>query len=343
MRASYRASLIAFAALLAGCSGNDFDKPSEVKGVRVLAVRPSGAPLADGSVPASGFPGETMTLDMLYMDGRNPVDPSTAPPTNPPGLTLAWLGGCHNPASRLYYGCGPFLEATADRLASGVAPEDLPPGSFGIGTPFVLPIPDDILSNAVLEPTDPIHFGVSYVFFAVCAGTLQPRPGRADGLPLDCLDDAGNSLGPHDFVVGFTTVYTYEQGPNLNPVLDNLFFDGNPVSGPGCGEPGSCVPRVPACGEGDDCPEHRIAPEVSDASFEHMPDGTNEILWASYYATTGEVTKESQLVNDRNAGRVEDFTSGWRAPATPGPVRLWVTLNDERAGVTWVSFDVIVE
>ena len=61
------------------------------------------------------------------------------------------------------------------------------------------------------------------------------------------------------------------------------------------------------------------------------------------YATQGEIVKESQLVSDRSAGRVDDFRSSWRAPASPGTVRLWVTLNDERGGAAWTSFDVIVE
>ena len=360
MRATMTSSVFGtFAAALGvvGCGGNDFDEVSNVQGVRVLAVRPS-APV-NGDDPnagtrASGFPGQTMTLDMLYMDGRVPVpDPREPPPSeplpgdpesgdpesgDPPALSLAWLGGCHNPPSRLYYACGPQLKETAEGLvASGRDP-------FGRESPFVLSIPDDILSSAPVVPTDPIHFGVSYVFFGVCAGTIRLGAERSERLPFECVDASENVLGQRDFVVGFTTIYTYEGVTNLNPTLDNVLFNGMPVSGPACREPGACeVPRVSPCDGEHECPEYRIAPEVNPSSFERLPDGANEILWASYYTTQGDIVKDSQLVADRVAGRVDDFTSGWHAPAAPGIVRLWVTLNDERGGATWASFDVIVE
>jgi hypothetical protein len=339
-----RAALLALSAFgLAGCSGNDFESVSAVQGVRVLAVRPAAPPDANGNVPGSGFPGETLTLDMLYTDGRTPI-PAPGEPESEALPSLAWLGGCHNPPSRLYYACAPILQAIAEGLVeNGGAPEGIPPGIFGTESPFTLPIPDDILSRASVVPSDPIHFGVSYVFFGVCAGTLLPRPERTEGIPLDCVDASGKALGQRDFVVGFSTVYTYEGVTNLNPELPVLYFDGTPVTGSSCAEPGSCVVTVPACSQGEDCPAHRIAPEVSTTSFEFLPDGSHEILWASYYATKGEISKESQLVADRATGRVADFTSGWRAPGNPGMVRIWVTINDERGGAAWSSFDVLVE
>jgi hypothetical protein len=341
-------SLAIVALGVAGCSTNDFDAPSEVSGVRVLAVRPSGSLDASGNFPASGSPGDMLTLDMLYVDGRVPPplpgEPEPPEPPEPPELELRWLGGCHNPPSRLYYGCGPVLRAIAEGVASGgLDPGALPPGIFGTESPFELPIPDDILTSAPRVATDPVHFGVSFVFFGVCTGTILPRPDRTEGVPLECVDAAGKALGARDFVVGYSTIYTYEGVTNLNPSLPSVRFDGTTVLGVGCEEPGGCVQHVPACASGDDCPEHRIAPEIAGESFERLPDGTNEILWANYYATGGEVVKESQLVADRTSGRVDDFTSKWRAPATPGTVRFWVTVNDERGGAAWATFDIVVD
>jgi hypothetical protein len=333
---------IACAALgLAACSGNDFPAVSAIQGVRVLAVRPE-APLdGESQVPATGLPGETLTLDMLYMDGRVPI---TAPgqPQPDTGLNLMWLGGCHNPPSRLYYGCGPVLTAIAEGIAQG-PPASIPPGIFGTESPFSVPLPEDILASAPRLESDPIHFGISYVFFGVCAGEIHPRPDRAEGIPLDCVDGADKPLGAKDFVVGFTTLYTYEGVKNLNPELLGVRFDGNLVTGPDCAEPGSCVPTVPACTQGEECPEHRIEPVLTDASFELGPDGAHEIMWTSFYAAGGAIVKESQLASDRTTGRVADFTSSWRAPGAPGIARLWVTVNDERGGAHWASFDVIVE
>jgi hypothetical protein len=336
-----RFGCFAAALALAACGGNNFPDVSAVQGVRVLGVR-SEAPLAgESSVPATGSPGETLTLDMLYLDGRVPItEPGQPSPTTE--LSLAWLGGCHNPPSRLYYGCAPVLEAIARGIDEG-PPEDIPPGIFGTESPFSVPLPADILASAPVLPTDPIHFGISYVFFGVCAGTLLPRPDRAEGIPLDCVDAGGRALGASDFVVGFTTLYTYEGTKNLNPALLGVRFDGNVVVGAECPEAGACVPSVPACAQGEDCPEHRIEPIVGDESFELVPGGAHEIVWASYYATTGAVVKESQLASDRTTGRVDDFSSSWRAPAAPGIVRLWVTINDERGGAHWASFDIRVE
>ena len=73
--------------LLVACSGPAYDEPSLVNGLRVLAVRPE---------PASGAPGETVTLEMLTVDGTPRASGEAPRP-----IELVWLGGCHNPEGRL--------------------------------------------------------------------------------------------------------------------------------------------------------------------------------------------------------------------------------------------------
>jgi hypothetical protein len=191
-----------------------------------------------------------------------------------------------------------------------------------------------------------VHFGVSYAFFAVCAGQLRPRPDVTDRIPLDCVDSTtGTPLGASDFVLGFTTVYSYEGSVNQSPVLESLTFDETPVPDPACASGDeTCLPRVKACAleQRDQCPKHRVAPRVTPESAERLGN-VGEILWASYYASAGSFQTPTQLVNDRATGLVDDYSGTFRAPAQTGPVRIWVTINDQRGGATWDTFDLVVE
>ncbi len=336
--------------LLVACNGPGYESPSLVSSLRVLAVRPE---------PASGAPGETVTLKMLTADG-DPGDP-------PREVQVAWLAGCHNPPSRLYFECFPTISALSRGLSDAVVetpPDALPPGSFGVGTTFELPLPDDILSSAPRIPADPVHFGVSYAFFVACAGEIRPRPGRTDEVPLACVDpQTGVEKGSRDYVQGFATVPTYEGARNENPMLTSVRFgsldvdpaqcaadaDCDAIGGAepgkyGCSQAGRCAPIVrPCASEGDDCSRHLVFPEIDTASAEGLPgeDG-KEILWANFYATHGEFQSDAQLVNDRATGWIEDHGSYFVAPEKTGSVDVYVTVHDERGGAVWSAFEVLV-
>jgi hypothetical protein len=66
-------------------------------------------------------------------------------------------------------------------------------------------------------------------------------------------------------------------------------------------------------------------------------------VWVAFYTTAGEFKSELRLVNDAQKGWNEDNGTAWRAPMTPGPVRLWGIVHDNRGGVAWVEGEVIVE
>jgi hypothetical protein len=342
---------IAFVPLLAACGGPGYDAPSLVNSLRVLAVRPE---------PASGAPGETVTLEMLHADGM--------PSETPRSIQVAWLAGCHNPESRLYFGCFPGIRALASELSEVVVetpPEALPPGSFGTGTTFDLPLPDDILSSAPRYAGDPVHFGVSYAFFAACAGELRPRPGLTDRVPLACVDpDSGSELGASDFVQGFATVPTYEGARNENPIFTSVRFGSLGIAGEqcsadadcdglggadpgkfGCSDTGRCAPVIPPCASDDDdgdCSRYLVFPEIDEASAEKLPGGGREILWANFYATRGDFQSAAQLVNDRAIGWIEDHGAYFFAPETAGKVDIYVTVHDERGGADWNALEVLV-
>lgn len=335
--------------LFVACNGPAYDAPSLVNSLRVLAVRPD---------PASGAPGETVTLEMLLADG-DPGEP-------PREVEVAWLAGCHNPASRLYFDCFPTLAATARELSDAVVetpPDALPPGTFGVGPTFELPLPDDILSSAPVIQGDPVHFGVSYAFFMACAGEIRPRPRRTDRVPLACVDpQSGSELDSRDFVQGFATVPTYEGVRNTNPTLVSVRFgsleilstlcttdadcdglDGTEPGKYGCSNAGFCAPVVPPCASDDEDCRYLVFPEVDPASAEGLPGGDGkEILWANFYATRGDFQSDAQLVNDRATGFIEEHGSYFFPPEHAGTVDVYVTVHDERGGAAWSSFEVLV-
>jgi hypothetical protein len=341
-------------ATLAGCS-NDFEPASRIDTLRVLAVVPE---------PASGAPGQTSTLDLVIADGASSTDSDGGAPR---ALQVAWLAGCNNPPGRQFNGCYPLLQTVASHLSPRVldTPSDaLPPNILGTSSRFELAVPKDILSAAPKSASDPVHFGVSYAFFAVCAGELRPRADVTDRVPLDCVDtQSGQLLGRRDFITGYATLYSYDGVTNHNPVLDSIRFGGatvaaNPCKDDSdceglvdpasagfdevCGSNALCSPRVLACPSSGSCPSILITPDIPVASAEPLPAGSaHEILWASYYATRGVFDTETQLVNDRNTGFIPDHGSYFRPPrAGVGPGTVWVTVNDERGGAAFQSFEV---
>jgi hypothetical protein len=345
--------------LLAGCDSG-FDPPSQVDGLRVLIVKPE---------PASGTPGQSSLLTMVTADGTRAEDGSLR---RPRPLQIAWFGACHNPPSRQYYACFPVLNAIAQRLSSRVIETPLsgvPKGIFGLGPNFELTLPDDILSSAPKTSADPVHYGVSYAFFAACAGELRARPDLQDRVPLDCIDpETGEALGHRDFVTGFTTLFSYEDDVPVNqsPALTTLSFAGSELPEPTVGcledadcadfavensfdagcerESGRCLPRFDPCPAKGDCPSLSVLPDLDRSSAEPLPgQNAKEVVWLSFYATAGSFDPSTELVNDRSTGWIEDHAAYYSPPRRAiGRVELWVTANDQRGGADFRKFEILV-
>ncbi|HEV8550016.1 MAG TPA: hypothetical protein VGQ57_13325, partial [Polyangiaceae bacterium] len=95
---------------------------------------------------------------------------------------------------------------------------------------------------------------------------------------------------------------------------------------------------IPAC-QGH-CPERRVLPHLDTASVEPFSGG-NEVIWASYYATSGDLSSPTRLFVDRNSGLTSDPSATWAASDAAQTTRLWVTINDQRGGAAWTYFDVV--
>lgn len=287
-------------------SGPDFANPRQPRGVRVLgsvASPASGVPGGDLELRLELFDGAPLLAELQQAAGVAGDAPSTAAP-----LSVAWLGGCHNPPGDAQSGCYPLLRQIAANL-----PDPLPSSNteipaelrsyFAVGNQFALHVPESILEGRQLQ-TAAAPFGVSFTFFAVCRGVLRPDPESRGAVPLRCQDwDTGETLGSEAFVPGFVTTYTYAGALNHAPVLSAAALDGVELPAVSCesdddcaatrvGElptacgrplapefsamaepvPRRCLPVVRAC-PAPPCVSHQLLPELSASSVEADPSG----------------------------------------------------------------------
>jgi hypothetical protein len=101
-----------------------------------------------------------------------------------------------------------------------------------------LKVPRDIIARkpaaqlTSLIADDNVPYGLSYVFYAVCGGTLAPAsPEAFNGVPLACLDnETGQPLGADDFVFGYTPIYSYGRPKAApDPSLENPAIAADPT------------------------------------------------------------------------------------------------------------------
>ncbi|HVU00211.1 MAG TPA: hypothetical protein VHE30_00615 [Polyangiaceae bacterium] len=242
MRRSVLLSLLLPA--LAGCAP-DFEPASTLNTLRVLAVQKD-KPYAK--------PGDTVTLRMLYTD---------ASPDAPRPVQVLWLGGfCENPLGDLYAGCFAGLEGGSTG-ASNAGALGFPPGVVvGQGPTFQISLTKDIISRRPPPPNPKQpRYGISFVFFAVCAGTIEANPNAlgpnpSEAFPLACFGAGHERIGPEGFVAGYTEIFAYDQITNENPIVTGFQVDGQDVK--------------PEC-IGADCIPSEITPPSSDGGV--TPDG----------------------------------------------------------------------
>jgi len=286
-------------------SNPSFDNAQQPRGVRVLAAL---------SEPASGVPGGDLELRLEAFDGapllaelrRAAGVSDEAGPAAPAPLSVAWLGGCHNPPGDSQSGCYPLLRQIAASLPDPLpeANADIPSAQaafFGIGNHFSVHVPETILDGRQLQ-TRAAPFGVSFSFFAVCRGVLRPAPDASGALPLTCHDrETGEQLGSEAFVPGFVTSYTYAHALNGSPGLVGTPIDGAELAETPCESdadcagvsvaeletacarplapdfslpveppPLRCLPLVPTCAA-PPCASHELLPQLGATSVESDP------------------------------------------------------------------------
>lgn len=334
---------LAFLLSLSGC-GPELDPISEVKTLRIMAVSKT-APYAK--------PGETVDLQMLWEDGRAEL----------PDKVESFFGfWCVNPPGNTYSEC------------LTTPPSVNPPVFVANQNNFQITIPEDALRPSPYGPNLP-DSGTAFVYYGICAGTLDlsglSAP-AASGEDLGeayfpkCLDDAGNELGPDDFIIGYSTIFIYEDLRNENPLLTGFRVGGEEVSvdclDSSCDEPFE-TPALSACESGvaclkacpDDadpvtCPMISLEALIDPASAEAdelaaISYGTEveESIWVSYFSDRGRISPEVKLVNDGTVGWQSNFSTGIYAPSEPGPLRLWAVVRDNRGGVAWLRVPAFVE
>lgn len=329
-----------------GC-GPEFDPSNELKSLRVLGVKKD-KPYA--------LPGEEVDLQLLWYDAKGPRE-----------VQRAFIGGCANPAGDLFYGCFPQY---AELAAKGQL-------TLGDGDQFKVTLPDDIISSRAdqIEPGQSAS-GLYIVYFAVCAGRLsidmqagaQPTTG-SEGLPIRCLDENGKPLGSDDFVVGYSSIYAFDDAVNTNPsfVVDDdgktrfevagqsLIADcvgvdcqTTPAVEVSCDdEPERCVELCKDDGDAS-CPKIEVKPDIlqeietDDVSSRLFKTTVTEQMWVNYYVDRGAMS-EVRLVNDSNSGWNPKYRGELRAPKDTGPLQIWAVVHDNRGGMDFTRITLGVK
>jgi hypothetical protein len=335
-----RASLCALALLslatTVGCGAN-FDPGNEIKSLRVLGVKKD-KPYAQ--------PGDDVKLQLLWDDAKGRTE-----------VQRVFVGGCINPPGDLYYGC---FAQYGQKFADGTLP---PPG---MGDSYQVTLPQDIISGrgGTFQPGQP-HYGLYIVFFAVCAGTVDfatdasAQPDGSTGLPIRCLDASGRPLGSDDFVVGYSSIYSFDGVSNENPSF-SVDADGSvPFQVADAAVPSDCVGEacqgaaavsvdcdatpercIQACADDGDpsCPTIDVAPAIAEkvekdqVSSDLFKSNVTEQMWVNYYVDHGSMS-EVRLVNDSNSGWNPLYRGQLHAPKAPGPLQIWAVVHDNRGGM----------
>jgi hypothetical protein len=260
-------ALCAGAGMITSC-GPELARVSELDNLRVLGVQKD-KPYAK--------PGERVQLRMEWEDAAE---------EQPRDVQIFWLGNCQNPPGEFYAGCAIRWAEAFSGGVDGLpefklcpSPVGIPGGGFGgaggMGGGSGLGNLGDAACTVAGEPDATFSLeaaplrpesaddqqppnGIAYGFFGVCAGTVD-IPGWierlqngqvtsfADSLPY-CLDENGEPQGGNDYIVGYTTVYSYDDFTNANPIVTGFKVAGQDVDidciGSDLDPP---VPAAPSC------------------------------------------------------------------------------------------------
>ena len=373
-------SLVLIASLplvLTTCGGAAFEDPAQIKGLRVVAVQKS-APYPR--------PGDRVNIKLVFWDGKSTEDA--------PRDIFVYISPtpCENPKGDLYYNCLTELGGGSPDVPDGGAPDgdvpdsdapdsDVPEGGAawrGPSTASFVPLTrasdapsalHDInhvrevnvrISDTIIDRHEVTRgvqpYGLAYVLFLACAGS--PRPvlnARPNELPFGCFDAQGNKLGADDFVIGYTSMYVYNERINHNPVVDDFLFDAGSLADSTTTTDENLIRHIPSCKESDrsKCPKYQLKAAINrdltvekdDDPSAKTPDGQQleEQAWVAFYTTAGQLKSSLRLVNDATRGWNEQNGTEYTAPAEPGPVRLFAVVHDNRGGVAWAEGKIIVD
>jgi hypothetical protein len=366
MRAAARFVLVAGGWALSSCAPSGFADPALVQSVRILASS-ADTPYAQ--------PGAQVNLHVLAIDGRT---------TQTEPMTLSWLPFvCENPPDDAYYACFQGL-AGGDGGAPGPAAGDGGGGVASVLQPGVnlTPLLPSGASYGFQMPTDAVSahppvkgatpYGLAILFNVACAGHLEllpfdPGNNNPQQVPLGCFDTDENQLGPDDWVLGFTRVYSYapDAGPdggsitNANPIVSSIDVNGgtlNVTADPSAPQIYTTLAFTSSrctASTRDNCPHVPIGPSVPNDSWELNPlqtdvngNASHEEIWAEFFTSFGSFTDDARLLYDATSGSVGDpsaTNNQWLPPNDAGDGFIWIVVHDNRGGASWVTIPVHVQ
>lgn len=166
------------------------------------------------------------------------------------------------------------------------------------------------------------------VVVAACPGALRYQGGP---LPFVC-DVGGRALPLESFELGVKRIFLRSRDRNENPRIDGVSWDGAPW-------PENETREATRCGEDtnafDECPEklaHRIdvAASPPEAGRDETGADFRERQVVQYYASEGIFEFEMRTTDSP--------TTRWLPRrSSPGEVRMWIVVRDDRGGVTWTE------
>jgi hypothetical protein len=328
---------LAAGAGVASCGNDDFDPPTLINTVRILASR--------ASVPYAQ-PGEKVQVELLAYDGRK--DRSRP-------MKIYWLPfPCMNPAQDAYYACFAQLGNAGPSADGGAAAGPNPlallkPGVdlspfLPTGPTFELTMPANAVTSHPKVPGISDPYGLAILFNIACAGHLElveRDASNPQAVPLGCFDDATKKrLGPEDYVIGITRVYAYDKRRNENPVISGVLYDGKPVDPVEGITIDKCEKEKKA-----DCPEKSIEVLVPDASQETFlsdaeeDQGTmrKEQVYAQFFSTAARFKDGARLLYEPTRGKVEGTADKLLGPKVAGDGLVWIVVHDNRGGAVWIE------
>ncbi|MBX3189509.1 MAG: hypothetical protein KF819_20965 [Labilithrix sp.] len=334
------------------CIPDFADDRAVIASARVLAVR---------SVPAEAKAGGSVTLSALV---AAPAHEAAS------GASLEWaMCLARKPLTEL----GPVAEECVARFGAGG--ESFQRLGRGASVSAVVPADACQRFGPLAAPAEAGGVAGRPVDPDLSGGYHQPVVlGDGAGVVLASVRLACGVVG-----VPSAESIRYNQGyrPNENPEVERLELvsrEGVRAIAPGLAAPGITVaagtraelrivwpacPRQPVCGDGlctsgenqsscaADCrnvprgcggAESYLAPDPDTRTVRERREG----ITVAWYATAGVFAEEQTGRTESDPDGV-DTSNVWTAPSSPGLVRLWVVLRDDRGGVGWAEYLVAID
>ncbi|MFO0630008.1 MAG: hypothetical protein U0325_30895 [Polyangiales bacterium] len=293
---------------LAACAPVLDDDSARVSAPRLLAAR---------AEPAEVRPGETVRVTALVAGPSGAVPP-------PPSWSLCLTRPSLASSSPVSEACRGDEPTAARPLGAGVfaaftVPDDAC-ARFGPDPP--------VGQGTALRPADPDSTG-GYAL------PLRVRLPDADGFATVRLR-CNLSGVTREVSADFNARARPTQNPAIRAVSRVRGADEEPLADAVTVRPGERLAlRVawPAC---DVAPCEGAEPYLRLDPVDRALTTARESLRVSWYGTAGRF--DAPRTGRAGDDAVTSADNAWTAPATPGPVTLWVVLRDDRGGAAWRTF-----